>query len=118
MDINRLAMKGLHWSVGIVLIVESSRFAFGTGATKIIAHMGLPHWVKPVMGMSEIVAAVLFLIPPAMLVGAWGLEIIFALAAVVHILHGQYDVGWLVIYAMAVLVVATSGAKKKARRPA
>jgi hypothetical protein len=46
---------------------------------------------------------VLFLVPAASLVGGYALVIIFFLAAVIHILHGWYDVGALVVYAIAVL---------------
>jgi len=115
MDIHKCALKGLQWSVGIVLIIESARFAFGTGAAKIITHLGLPPWVRPALGVSEIVAAVLFLIPASVLIGGWALLIIFILAAAIHLLHGQYDVGWLVIYAMAVLVIVTAPQKQTKR---
>jgi hypothetical protein len=116
MDLHRCAMKGLNWSVGIVLIVESARFAFGAGAAKIITHLGLPPWVRPAIGIAEIVAAVLFLIPPSMAIGGWALLTIFVLAGAIHLLHGQYDVGWLVIYFMAVLVVVTSKSGKAFKR--
>jgi hypothetical protein len=116
MDLHRLGMKGLNWSVGIVLIIESARFAFGAGAAKIIAHLGLPPWVRPAIGISEIVAAVLFLIPPSMVIGGWALLVIFVLAGAIHLLHGQYDVGWLVIYFMAVLVTVTSKSGKAPKR--
>ncbi len=116
MDLHRLGMKGLNWSVGIVLIIESARFAFGAGAAKIIAHLGLPPWVRPAIGISEIVAAVLFLIPPSMVIGGWALLVIFVLAGTIHLLHGQYDVGWLVIYFMAVLVTVTSKSGKAPKR--
>jgi hypothetical protein len=114
--LHRFGMKGLQWSVGIVLIIESARFAFGAGAAKIITHLGLPSWVRPALGVSEIVAAVLFLIPASVLIGGWALLIIFILAAVIHLLHGQYDVGWLFIYAMAVLVVVTAPSRKPRMR--
>ena len=116
MDLHRYAMKGLNWSVGIVLIIESARFAFGAGAAKIITHLGLPPWVRPAIGISEIVAAVLFLIPPSMVIGGWALLVIFTIAGAIHLLHGQYDVGWLVIYFMAVLVVVTSKSRKPLKR--
>jgi len=116
MDLHRTGLKGLNWSVGIVLIIESARFAFGAGAAKIIAHLGLPAWVRPAIGVSEIVAAVLFLIQPSMVIGGWALLVIFVLAATIHLLHGQYDVGWLVIYFMAVLVVITAKSGKPFKR--
>jgi hypothetical protein len=115
MDMHRCGMKGLNWSVGIVLIIESAKFAFGAGAAKIIAHLGLPPWVRPAIGVSEIVAAILFLIPASVAIGGWALLVIFILAATIHLLHGQYDVGWLVIYFMAVLVIITAPWKQGKR---
>lgn len=116
MDIHKLGLKGLNWSVGVVLIIESARFAFGAGAAKIITHLGLPPWVRPAIGVSEIVAAVLFLIPASVAIGGWALLVIFILAGSIHLLHGQYDIGWLVIYFMAVLVVITSKPGKAPKR--
>jgi uncharacterized membrane protein YphA (DoxX/SURF4 family) len=115
-SLHRFSMKGLHWSVGVVLIIESARFAFGAGAAKMIAHMGLPAWVRPAIGVTELVAAVLFLLPPTTVLGGWILMLVFCAAAVVHLLHGQYDVSMLVIYAMAVLAVITAENPKRPMR--
>lgn len=59
------------------------------------------------MGGGEILAAVLFLVPYTARAGSYLLLVIFALAAVVHVLHGQYNVGGLVVYAAAVIVCMT-----------
>jgi hypothetical protein len=116
MDIHKCALKGLHWSVGVVIIIESARFAFGAGSAKLIAHMGLPPWVRPVIGVTKLVAAVLFIIPPTVVFGGWVLLVIFALAGIIHCLHGQYDLGWLLIYAMSVLVIVTTPRKQSKRQ--
>lgn len=60
------------------------------------------------IGAVELVGAVLFLIPPTVKTGGRILVATFAVAGVVHVLHGQWDVGFLVIYAMAVLTVITA----------
>ena len=65
----------------------------------------MPHLIRPILGGAEIIAALLFLIPPARTIGGYVLLVIFALAAVIHILHGQPDVGGLVIYAAGVYTV-------------
>ena len=115
-SLHRLGMKGLHWSVGIVLIIQSAKFAFGAGAAKMVAHMGLPPWVRPAIGVTELVAAVLFLLPPTTVLGGWILVVVISLAMVVHLLHGQYDISMLVIYAMSVLAVVTAESPKRPMR--
>jgi len=56
---------------------------------------------------AELVGAILFLIPATLQAGGRLLLAVFGLAAVVHILHGQPDIGYLVIYAFAVVTVMT-----------
>jgi hypothetical protein len=65
----------------------------------------MPHLIRPVLGGAEIIAVLLFLIPPTRTIGGYALLVIFALAALVHILHGQPDIGGLVVYAAAVYTV-------------
>jgi DoxX-like protein len=111
--LRKIALPGLRWALGLVVLWESCQFAFGHAASRAFAKTGLPPWIRPVLGGSEIVAAVLFLVPAASLVGGYALLIIFFLAAVIHILHGWYDVRALVVYAMAVLAcMAHQDAKK------
>jgi len=107
----RLAVPGLRWVLGLVVLVESCRFAFSSAAAHSFAHMGLPLWLRPAIGISEAVAALLFLLPAARLVGGYLLLGIFVLAAAIHLLHGEYDVGPLLIYAMAALVCLSDGAR-------
>lgn len=52
-------------------------------------------------------ACVVFLLPHLMKRGAMLLIAIFALAALVHILHGNFQIGGLLIYTAAVSVVAS-----------
>ncbi len=101
--LRKIALPGLRWSLGLVVVWESCEFAFGQSAVRVFAKTGLPPWIRPLLGGSEIVAAVLFLVPAASLVGGYALLVVFFLAAVIHILHGWYDVGALVVYSMAVL---------------
>ena len=94
----------LRWSVGLVILLESVRFVFSPSAAHFLANAGLPSWLRPVLGGAEIIAVVLFLVPFTALIGGYFLLVILALAALLHILHGQYDIGGLVVYAAAVLV--------------
>jgi hypothetical protein len=86
-----------------VVLFESSRFVFSHGPLP----GGLPYWLRPVLGGAEVVAAILFLLPFTREAGGNLLLVIFTVALFVHLLHGQYDVVVLLVYAMAVM--ATMG---------
>jgi hypothetical protein len=100
----RLSIPLLRWTLGVVVMLESCQFVFSTTAAHFLAKAGLPSWIRPVLGGAEIIAAVLFLVPFTAVFGSHLLLVIFGLAALVHISHGQYEVGGLVVYAVAVLV--------------
>lgn len=99
----RRAIPALRWTVGLVVLFESCRFVLSHGPI----HGGLPQWIRPVLGGPEIIAAILFLLPLTRAVGGNLLLLIFALAAMVHMLHGEYDVGPLLVYAAAVFATMT-----------
>jgi hypothetical protein len=101
--LTKMALPLLRWCLGLVVAWESCEFAFGTAAMRTFAKSGLPLWIRPVLGCAEIVAATLFLVPAATLIGGYALLVIFFLAAVIHILHDWYDLGGLLVYAAAVL---------------
>jgi hypothetical protein len=105
---SRTAIAALQWVVGLVILVESAHFAFSPAAGHAFAKTGMPNIVRLLLGGSEMVAALLFLIPPTVIAGGWLLIVILLLASVVHILHGWFDVGALVVYAVATwAVIAT-----------
>ena len=101
----RNAISILYWSVGLVILIESCLFVFSASRGHAFAESGMPHLIRPILGGAEIIAVLLFLIPPARTIGGYALLVIFILAALIHILHGQPDVGGLVVYAAAVYTV-------------
>jgi hypothetical protein len=101
----RNAISILYWSVGLVVLIESCLFVFSASRGHAFAKSGMPQLIRPILGGSEIIAALIFLIPPARTVGGYALLVIFAVAGLIHILHGQLDVGGLVVYAAAVYTV-------------
>jgi uncharacterized membrane protein YphA (DoxX/SURF4 family) len=103
-NLARLSLSLLRWTLGLVVMLQSLEFVFSTAAAHFLAKAGLPAWLRPVLGASEIIAAVLFLVPFTATIGGYLLLIIFALAALLHVLHGQYGVEGLLVYAVAVLV--------------
>jgi len=93
----------LWWVVGVVLLVASIRTIQGA----LLPGHHDPHHL--LLGGFEAVAAVVFLIPWTMRVGAIGLLLALVVALVVHAVTGPF--AWtLLAYAAAVLYVAVHGA--------
>ena len=99
---NKLARIGLQWSLGLVLIYECARLLFSNAS-----HGHIPHALVLGIAAVELLGAILFLIPPTVKAGGRLLLATFLVAAAVHILHGQPNIGFLVIYTFAVLTVIT-----------
>jgi len=106
-DAHKLAQTGLQWSLGLVLIYECSRFLFSAETTGVVRKMHVHPLLLSIIAAVELLGAVLFLIPQAIAVGSRLLLATFGVAAIIHILHGQPDIGYLIIYALAVLTVVT-----------
>ncbi len=104
---NRLpaALSLLQWILGLVIIEESLRFAFSHAAAHAFARTGLPDFIRHALALAETVAVVLFLIPRVTQVGGRALIVVLAFAILLHLLHGWYDVGVLVVYAAATWAV-------------
>jgi hypothetical protein len=98
------ALTGLRWAVGLVVLLESIHFTLSHSTARAWASMGLPGWIRPALGGAELLAVLLFLLPATRLAGGYLLVMIFAIAAILHVLHGDHDIGGLIVYAMAVLV--------------
>ena len=99
----------MRWTLGLVVLYESCLLAFGPGRIQSLEHAGFPHLVLRILAGGEIIAAVLYLLPFSEVAGSYLLLIVFAFAGAIHILHGQYDVGGLVVYSMAVWVTLAQG---------
>jgi hypothetical protein len=59
-----------------------------------------------VVGFGEILGCALLLIPRTAVRGAWLLLAVFVMAILLHLLHGLYGIGNLVIYAAAAFAIA------------
>lgn len=108
---SRVALAGLQWTLGLVVLAESLRLALASESHFIATH-ALLHHLRPMLAWSEVVAAILFLIPRSGFLGGCALLVIFGVAAILHLLHGELDIGSLLVYAAAVLVVLANHAKK------
>jgi len=103
----KLALGVLRWVLGIVILAEAVRFVLPQGAHE-FSRTHMPDAIRLVLGFGEIVGCILLLIPPTSVRGAWLLLGVFTFAIVVHLLHGQYGVSNLVIYAAVAFALAIS----------
>ncbi|MGA2981069.1 MAG: hypothetical protein ABSD76_15880 [Terriglobales bacterium] len=99
------ALRILQWVLGLVILEESVRFAFSPGAAEAFAKTGMPNFIHLALAWAEIAAAILFLVPRATVAGGLLLIAVLAFAIVIHLLHGWFDVGGLVVYAAAAWTV-------------
>ena len=112
-DRRDLSITLLHWILGLALLLgawteatharAAGRLAHA-GWTAAQAHAGPPPWLRLTIAVSEIVAAILFLVPATVRIGALALLAVLVVAALVHLLHG-WNPATLVAYMAAVYVI-------------
>jgi len=97
----------LRWSLGIVILIEAVMFVLPSAAHD-FSRTHRPGFVRLVLGSGEILGCVLLLIPKTTVRGAWLLLAVFVMAILLHLLHGLYGIGNLVIYAAAAFAIAVA----------
>ena len=95
----------LRFSLAIVVLIEAVMFVL-PGAAHAFSRTHMPGFVRLVLGFAEIGGCVLLLIPATVVRGAWVLLAVFVMAILLHLLHGQYGIGNVVIYAAAAFAIA------------
>jgi len=100
-----IALTVLQWALGLVILIEAILFVMPNAAHE-FARTHMPGFIRLVLGWGEIVGCILLLIPRTTIRGAWLLLAIFIMAILIHLLHGVYNVGNLVIYASAAFAIA------------
>lgn len=102
---SKLALTILQWSLGVVILIEAVLFVLPSAAHD-FARTHMPGFVRMILGWGEIVGCILLLIPRTAIRGAWLLVAVLVMAILIHLLHGAYNVGSLVVYAAAALAIA------------
>jgi len=102
----RFALTTLQWTLGIVILIEAVLFVRPSAAHE-FAKTHMPGFIRFLLGWGEIVGCILLLIPRTSVRGAWLLLAVFVMAILIHLLHGMYGVGNLVIYSAAAFAIAT-----------
>jgi hypothetical protein len=95
----------LQYSLGIVILIQAVMFVL-PGAAHDFARTHMPAFIRLILGFGEIIGCVLLLIPQTAIRGAWLLLAVFVMAILLHLLHGMYGVGNLVVYAAAAFAIA------------
>ena len=95
----------LRFALGIVILIEAVMFVL-PGAAHAFGRTGMPAFVRLVLGFGEIAGSILLLIPATVVRGAWLLLAVFIMAILLHLLHGLYGIGNLVVYAAAASAIA------------
>ena len=95
----------LRFALAIVVLIEAVMFVL-PGAAHAFSRTHMPAFVRLVLGFGEVGGCVLLLIPATVVRGAWLLLAIFVMAILMHLLHGQYGIGNVVIYAAAAFAIA------------
>jgi len=106
---SKCGMIALRLALGIVILIEAVMFVL-PGAAHEFSRTHMPGFVRLVIGFGEIAGSLLLLIPGTVVRGAWLLLAMFVMAILLHLLHGMYGVGNLVIYAAAAFAIAVGKA--------
>jgi len=103
----KCAITVLQWALGVVILIEAVLFVL-PGAAHDFARTHMPGFIRLILGWGEIAGCILLLIPKTTIRGAWLLVAVFIFAILIHLLHGTYNVGNLVIYTAAAFAVASA----------
>jgi uncharacterized membrane protein YphA (DoxX/SURF4 family) len=104
---SKLGLCILQYSLGIVIFIEAILFVLPSAAHD-FTRTHMPGFIRLLLGWGEIAGCILLVIPKTTIRGAWLLFAVFIFAILIHLLHGQYNVGNVVIYAAAALAIALS----------
>ncbi|MGA2348750.1 MAG: hypothetical protein ABSF93_22265 [Candidatus Sulfotelmatobacter sp.] len=102
---SKTGLTVLQWALGVVILIEAVLFVLPSAAHD-FARTHMPGFVRMVLGFGEIGGCVLLLIPQTAIRGAWVLVAVFIMAILLHLLHGMYGIGNLVIYTAAAFAIA------------
>jgi hypothetical protein len=102
---SKIALTVLQWALGVVILSEAVLFVMPSAAHD-FARTHMPGFVRLLLGFGEILGSILLLIPQTAIRGAWLLLAVFIMAILIHLLHGMYGIGNLIIYAAAALAIA------------
>jgi hypothetical protein len=102
--------------LGIVLFIEAAILVFGPTQSFKPGPSAMLEAAHQVLGWSEMIAALLFLVKKTLMAGSWLLLALFVAVAAIHVAHGSFNVGPFLIYSAAVFVVMSHARQKDVDR--
>ena len=102
---SKIALTVLQWTLGVVVLIEAVLFVLPSAAHA-FAGTHMPGFIRLLLGWGEILGCILLLIPRTAIRGAWLLLAVFVMAILIHLLHGAYNIGNIVVYAAAAFAIA------------
>jgi uncharacterized membrane protein YphA (DoxX/SURF4 family) len=102
----KLGLCILQYVLAVVILIEAVLFILPSAGHDFVRSTHMPALIRLILGWGEIAGCILLLIPKTAIPGAWFLFAVFVFAILIHLLHGSYNVGNVVIYAAAALAIA------------
>jgi len=91
-QVNRIALLGLQWTLGGVILLEAAFLAFSHAEIHFAGHPGILYWIRLALAWTEMLSCFLFLVPRAMKLGSRLLIAVFAVAVFLHVLQGNFQI--------------------------
>jgi hypothetical protein len=111
LDRRDVSITLLHVVVGVVLLLGAGLEVARSWSVAGAAHAFSLPWIRMTLASTEVVAAILFLVPATVRLGGFLLLAIVAAAAVIHLAHGQNPAAFAVYVAAVLVVLAHRGGR-------
>lgn len=102
----------LRYLLGITLLILSMRVLFNSSTIETFKIFEQPEYIRQLLGISEVIASILFIINRTRMWGAIGLFLVFGLAAYIHLNIGKTPMG-LIPWTLGILFVLYFDRKRK-----
>lgn len=103
--------RALRYLIGSMLLFLSLRVLFNASTIEVFSKFNQPEAIRYILGISEVIASILFLLNQTKTQGVIGLFLVFLLAAYIHLKIGQMP--WALLLWIAGIIVALYLEKKK-----
>lgn len=85
----------IQYLIGVILLILSLELIFNHKCAMDFKVLRQPDYVRLILGWSEIISALLFLVGKTKIIGAYALLLVFMYAAYLHIQVGLFPIGLL-----------------------
>lgn len=107
--------KWLNYVIGLLLLFLSIRLLFNPNTIEKFKVFEQSETIRYILGISEAVVSILFLLNKTRIIGAVGLFLVFLLAAYIHLNVGKLPIA-LIPWSLGILFVVYFSKKRKAKK--